>query len=298
MEKLTLNEQKMIMMDILIYIDQLAEKHNLRYSLWGGTMLGAVRHKGFIPWDDDIDISLPRDDYEKLLDILKKQDKYKLFEYSIQEDYTWGWAKLTHKGTGDKKKKYFHPDSSHGIFVDIVPIDGFPSSEKEIKSLKRKLHHLNLVIKSSRFPSYASSIHLPTSLKKLILLFPLFIYSKIRGGKERFTRELNQLSVQYSLNDAEKCGHLLSRYKTNLGYPSSIWKDLQDYEFEGHYFKGIADSDKYLSLLYGEDYMKIPPKEKQISHDEHDFYRMDGEQNEYSNDNGQWQGAKNGPKYS
>lgn len=298
MEKMTLNEQRLVMMEILIYIDQLADKHNLRYSLWGGTLLGAVRHKGFIPWDDDIDISLPREDYEKLLNLLKSQNKYKLFEYSLQEDYTWGWAKLTHKGTEDNKKKYFHTGSSHGIFVDIVPIDGFPSGEKDIKTLKRKLYQLNLIIKSSQFPNYASSIHLPIALKKLVLLFPLFVYSRIRGGKETFTRKLNQLSVQYSLYETDKCGHLLSRYKTNLGYPSSIWDELKVYDFEGHSFKGIADSHTYLTLLYGENYMKIPPKEKQVTHEEHEFYRMEGVRYEYSDDNGQWQGTENGSEYS
>lgn len=298
MEKMTLTEQKLVMMEILIYIDQLADKHNLRYSLWGGTLLGAVRHKGFIPWDDDIDISLPREDYEKLLKLLINQNKYKLFEYSLQENYTWSWAKLTHKGTEDNKKKYFHTGTSHGIFVDIVPIDGFPLGEKDIKTLKRKLHRLNLIIRSSQFHNYASSIHLPIALKKLVLLFPLFVYSRIRGGKETFTRKLNQLSVQYSLYEADKCGHLLSRYKTNLGYPSSIWDELKIYGFEGHSFKGIADSHTYLTLLYGEDYMKIPPKEKQVTHEEHEFYRMEGVRYEYSDDNGQWQGTENGSEYS
>ncbi|PRY82468.1 LicD family protein [Alkalibacterium olivapovliticus] len=298
MRKVTLDEQKTIMLEILLYIDQIASFHNLRYSLWGGTMLGAVRHKGFIPWDDDIDISLPREDYEKLLSILKSNSRYSLYEYSLQTDYTWGWAKLTHTRTIDNKKKYFNTASSHGIFVDIVPIDGLPNKNKDIKVLKRKLHRLNLLVKTSQFPSYASSIHLKRSIEKLLLLFPLCAYSKVTGGKKKHIKELNRLSKSFTIRDSNKCGHLLSRYKKNLGYPSSIWDKIDDYEFEGHLFKGISDSHTYLSLLYGEDYMEIPSKDKQIIHEEHAFYRVDGEADEYCYDNGKWSGSANGPEYS
>ncbi|MCC5895595.1 MAG: LicD family protein [Alkalibacterium sp.] len=298
MRKVTLDEQKAIMLEILIYIDQIARDNNLTYSLWGGTMLGSVRHKGFIPWDDDIDISLPREDYEKLLDILKNSNQYKLYEYSLQDDYSWGWAKLTHKNTVDKKKKYFDKEHSHGIFVDIIPIDGLPRDDKAIRSLKKKLYRLNLLVKTSQFPSYASSIHFKLSLKKLILLLPVCVYSKLKGGKKRHINKLEETSKLYALKDSDKCGHLLSRYKYNLGYPSSIWDDLQSYEFEGHYFKGISDSRTYLSLLYGEDYMEIPSKDKQITHEEHTFYRMDGEEDEYCYDHGKWKRSANGAEYS
>ena len=298
MKRIPLEEHKEIMLEILIYIDLLARENGLNYSLWGGTMLGSIRHKGFIPWDDDIDISMPREDYTKLLNILKEQEKYLLFENTLQEDYTWGWAKLTDKHTIDRKKKFFNPSINPGVFVDIIPIDGFPKDENEIKKIKRKLHRLNLMIKSSNFPSYASSIYLKKSIQKLILLFPIYIYVKIRGGKKRLIHDLENLSSKYNIDESHKCGHLLSRYKSNLGYPSSIWNSLSEYEFEGHFFKGISDSHTYLSLLYGQNYMEIPSKEKQITHEEHEFYRMDGVKNEYRNDYGKWQRSENGSKYT
>lgn len=80
MEKLSLEQQKAMMLEILIYLDQIISKHNLRYSFWGGSMLGAVRHKDFIPWDDDKDISLLREDYERLINILKEEKTYRLYE--------------------------------------------------------------------------------------------------------------------------------------------------------------------------------------------------------------------------
>lgn len=79
-EKLSLEQQKAMMLEILIYLDQIISKHNLRYSFRGGSMLGAVRHKDFIPWDDDKDISLPREDYERLINILKEEKIYRLYE--------------------------------------------------------------------------------------------------------------------------------------------------------------------------------------------------------------------------
>ncbi|WP_368646169.1 phosphorylcholine transferase LicD [Alkalibacterium putridalgicola] len=275
MSKIELKEQKKIMTEILVYIDRLAAEHNLTYSLWGGTMLGAVRHKGYIPWDDDIDISMPREDYEKLIDILKDKEDYDLYEYSIQDQYTQGWAKLAHKGSIDKKGKFFGSDISHGVFVDIMPIDGFPSTETEIRKFKKEVRQAYLLVRSANFPSYASSISLIESLKRLILAFPLYLSSKRRGGKTNLVTELNRLSKIYSIKNSDKCGHLLSRYKGNLGYPSSIWDEIKDYDFEGYRFKGIAASDTYLSLLYGENYMDLPPKDKQITHDEHEFFVKD-----------------------
>ncbi|SFC09720.1 lipopolysaccharide cholinephosphotransferase [Alkalibacterium subtropicum] len=298
MKKITLADQKKNMLEILLYIDQIASDNHLTYSLWGGTMLGAVRHKGYIPWDDDIDISLPRHDYEKLIDILKNKDTYDLYEYSLQEDYNLGWAKLVDKKSIDLKKKYFDSRSTYGISVDIMPIDGLPPEEKEIQALKKKLYRLYLMVRSSAFPSYASSIHSKEACMRLALLFPVYIYTKIRGGKTAVIKEIDTLSKRFRIDDSVKCGHLLSRYKSNMGYPSSIWEEIDEYEFEGFYFKGIADAHTYLSLLYGDDYMEIPPKEKQMIHEEHEFYRKEGLADEYSDDNGQWQRAKNGTEYS
>lgn len=298
MEKISLTEQKVMMLEILIYLDQVISSNNLRYSLWGGSMLGAVRHKGFIPWDDDIDISLPRRDYEKLINILKTQELYKLYDYSSQQNYTWGWAKLSDSRTVDNKKKYFKMNNSHGVFVDIIPIDGLPSDDKDIIKYRKKLYWLNLLIKSTQYPSCASSISFFQSSKKLFLLFPVSLYAKLRGGKEKLIEEMEILSKTYSLEQSNKCAHLLSRYKSSLGYPSSIWDEITEYEFEGHYFKGIADSSTYLNAIYGENYMQTPPKDKQITHEEHEFYRIGGGQNEYCNDNGKWKRGEDGPEYS
>lgn len=298
MEKLRLEEQKKVMLDILIYIDKVAREHDLTYSLWGGTLLGSVRHKGFIPWDDDIDISLPRKDYNKLLFILRNQDNYDLYENTCQKEYTWGWAKLTDKNTVDKKRKFLSPSSSPGVFVDIIPIDGLPTSELDIKKHKKNMYRLNLMMKSSIFPYYASSIYVGESLKKLILLFPIYAYTKFSGGKMRIVKKINQLSTKYTLENSVNCGHVLSRYKSNLGYPSTIWNSMSEYEFEGYLFKGISDSHSYLSLLYGDDYMELPPVEKRIVHKEHDFFIMEGDDNEYRDDYGKWKRSENGTKYS
>lgn len=298
MEKITLADQKKIMLEILLYIDQIAADNQLNYSLWGGTMLGAVRHKGYIPWDDDIDISLPREDYEKLIGLLKNKETYDLYEYSLQDDYNLGWAKLVDKKSIDLKKKYFDSHSTYGVSVDIMPIDGLPAEEKEIREMKKELYRLYLLVRSSRLPSYASAIHVKEAYIRLILLFPVYLYTKLRGGKKTFTHKIDSLSKRYTINDSVKCGHLLSRYKSNLGYPSSIWKEKAEYEFEGHRFKGIADAHTYLSLLYGDNYMEIPPKEKQMIHEEHEFYRREGLIDEYSDDNGKWQRSENGTEYT
>lgn len=298
MDKIGLEGHKQIMLELMIYLDEVITVNNLKYSLWGGTLLGAVRHKGFIPWDDDIDISLPRNDYDQLMKILRRSEDYELFEFSTHEYYTLGWAKLTHPGTIDMKKKYFNTDLSHGIFVDIIPIDGLPSKDKEVRKYKKRVHKVYDLVTSSDFPYYAASVSLKTGVKKIVKAFPYYVLSKANGGKKQLIKELDALSRTYCLEESDRCGHLLSRYKDSLGYPSTIWKELKEYEFEGYYFKGVADSHTYLSLLYGKDYMEIPSKEKQVTHEEHEFYKRRVQSSEYSDDNGQWQRSENGPEYS
>lgn len=140
-------ESKSIMLSIMDAIDEICKENGITYFITAGTLLGAVRHKGFIPWDDDIDIVLFRDDYDKLLSILKSQNKF-------------SWLGIV----GPDKKKYYYPfakavdnrtiakqednTSEYGIWVDIFPLNAFPDSLKEQKIFMRNCQNLRAMILS------------------------------------------------------------------------------------------------------------------------------------------------------
>ena len=137
MQKLNLEEIQKIELDILIYLDKICKENNIKYYLSSGTLLGAIKYKGFIPWDDDIDVVLFRSDYLKLIDVLGKNDeKYKILSIYNTEDYYYPFAKLVDTRTvlieNSKKIK------DMGVYIDIFPIDGYITEniEKEISQLR------------------------------------------------------------------------------------------------------------------------------------------------------------------
>jgi|AGTN01.3.fsa_nt_gi LPS biosynthesis protein len=137
MRELTQDELKDRAFELLKEFRDVCEKNNLRYYLTGGTLLGAVRHKGFIPWDDDIDVAMPRIDYLKFLKIYKREyDKNNLFAYEINKNYKYMFAKLCDKDTSliefdfDCKEKL-------GVYLDIFPIDGLGKNEKSLSKDKK-----------------------------------------------------------------------------------------------------------------------------------------------------------------
>ena len=137
MKKLSLKEIQEIQLNILIFLDKICKENKIKYYLSSGTLLGAVKYKGFIPWDDDIDVILFRDDYMKLMKVLKNQvENYKLLSIYNTKDYYYAFAKLVDTNTvlTENAKKI----KDMGVYIDIVPMDGYISGNinKEIKNLR------------------------------------------------------------------------------------------------------------------------------------------------------------------
>ena len=136
-----MNDLQKALLEIFKAFVAVCEKHHLRYYLIGGTCLGAVRHKGFIPWDDDIDVGLPREDYEKFIQL---QDEFKDTPYFIQTwksdpKYIYGYAKLRNSNTTYIENFYKHFQFNQGLWIDIFPIDGFSRVVKPAKKFKNKV---------------------------------------------------------------------------------------------------------------------------------------------------------------
>ena len=126
MNKVSLNEIKKIELELLALLDKICRENDIEYSLGGGSLLGSVRHKGFIPWDDDIDVMLTRKNYDKLIKILSCQDEAELWHYSIKETFQ-PYAKLCHKQTYQAKAGFDFLWQKIGVNIDIFPMAAMPS---------------------------------------------------------------------------------------------------------------------------------------------------------------------------
>jgi len=250
MRKIELEELKQIQLDILKEVHNFCVEHGLRYSLGGGTLLGAVRHKGYIPWDDDIDIMMPRPDYTVFV---KEFNGYKPHlvcgAYENDKKYMYPFTKVYDNRTILKAVKHIKPI---GINIDVFPIDGFPESEKETEIFMRNY-----------------------SLWRMLLYFKLVTGGTWKGKFMNFFTKLLPLSlIQKKLNkiiqkyDFEKslftgavCGSYLLKEKN----PKFVFAEYVELPFENLKFKAIKQYDIYLLNHYG-NYMELPPMDKRIAH--------------------------------
>lgn len=241
--------------EILDVIHNICIKNNLKYSLAYGTLIGAVRHGGFIPWDDDIDIMMPREDYEKLIAIwdIEAPEGYILQNGRTDVDFTQNFTKIRKDHTtflqdeSEKNKKYHK-----GIFVDIFPGDRVASGK-----IARKLQYvacaLNLLY-SRGFTSGTSGV--VGILERFLLKTSKKKYVERRDKCERFVRRWNgQLNSQYFFPSTIGC---CREY-----YNSDLFANMKTILFNGREYLVVSDIDTTLRNCYG-DYMKLPPEEERV----------------------------------
>lgn len=273
MRKLEIQEVQKINTEILVYIDKICRENSLKYSIFYGSLIGLERHQGFIPWDDDIDVVMPRSDYTKLLEILQYETEYTLLSDKNLEKYRYTFAKLVDKSTIGKSKQYFSgEDKNFGVFVDIFPIDGIPDDAKDQKNFQKVCENFRLNMMDTLGLSYARSYSWWKSFIKLILKF--FHHRKLmkQGGYEHWRRLYELETVKYNLETSKYCG-FLEWIHINWGvFPVEWFQEYEDVFFEGHKVMAIKQRKLFLSLRYG-DYMEMPPENERITHHQYDFYK-------------------------
>ena len=262
MKELTQNEIKQIEMIILEEIHSICCINGFRYTLAGGSLLGAVRHHGFIPWDDDIDICMPRSDYEAFLSYCENHNtRFKLL--SSRSKVCWHlFSKAYDPDTLIEDINNHDNDLNIGVHVDIFPIDGLADSEilSKIRFLETALPRELLVAKN--WTKYYRSK--TRSIKYELIRFPMFILSRfIPANPLKHLVEKRYKRIPF---DKKKFVAIVpSSYRLKEIVPREVFTDYIDFPFESYTFKGIKEYDYYLSKIYG-SYMKLPPEDKRNTH--------------------------------
>ena len=241
--------------DILLDIDQFCEKNRIKYSLAFGTLLGAVRHKGFIPWDDDIDIWMPRPDYERFVKYYS-HSYYKVLSPYSTDGYPLEYAKVHDSRTSVREagEKY-----GWGISVDIFPVDGIPSKEVGRK-LVSKVSRARRVLANQRF-TYKLSPSLKVGMFKNLSI----VAGKCLHPFVPFKWVVCHIDSIMRSYDYQNCQFVADLCDLNPVFvDKSFLEKFVELEFEGHSFKASAHYDEWLRLIFG-DYMQLPPVERRVS---------------------------------
>lgn len=254
------NEKRKLQNLILLIakeIVRICNKYDITYYLDSGTQLGAVRHNGFIPWDDDFDIAMKRLDYERFLNICEKElDKTKFFLQTewTEKNYCFTFAKIQLLGTEIIEDFSKEVDIHHGIFVDIFPYDNLPDNSKQQKWFLYK----NYILKNLLWVKcgYGTSIH-----KRKIGYCVFKLLSRLFSIEDLKIKRY-KLIVQNNKNNTKLC--FTSDYP-KIKLQNAWFNEFSWYKFETEKFRGFKRYDSYLKTLYGE-YMQLPPIEKRIQH--------------------------------
>ena len=268
MREIKLDELKKIQVEILENVNDFCQKNNIKYWLDCGTLLGAVRHKGYIPWDDDIDIGMLREDYDKFMKLFNKNNtRYKFYSIENNEDFYFQFGKVL-----DMNTLLYEPDETGvklNVYIDVFVYDNAPFDDKICDKMFKKRD----LYRKMRYAKFYPKAYDHTSFKKRIMRFFLNIYLKF-VPKNYYVKKLINNSKRYANEDTGGVGNFTS--KTKFICDKSIFQDFVDVSFEGKKYPAPVGYDKWLKSFYG-DYMKLPPKEKRVSNHVFKAYMKDEE---------------------
>lgn len=262
MREMTLREIQLVSLDILKDVHEFCVENNIKYTLFSGTLLGAVRHQGFIPWDDDLDIAFTRPEYEKFVRLYQSNRGYKLYARERQGDEVYiAYARVC------EMEKTYVDDSSYpwnleknGVWIDVFPLDGAEEDPKKaLKQCKKnyKLWHKGIWIRTSKIPFRCET----SFFKKVKLAFKKMLFG---WRSDRFWDKHIEFCKRIDFNSSKNYSHLAwAGFKMREYYETSAFSDYVLMPFEDGEFYVMQDYDGALKAKYG-NYMDLPPLSERI----------------------------------
>lgn len=254
MRQLTLEELRETQMQILDYVDSFCRKNNIKYTLSGGTLLGAVRHGGYIPWDDDIDIQMLREDYVKFHSVWKQSNNpyYSLVSIENGNNMGYAFAKISDTRTITLVRGV----ERTGVYIDVFPLDKIKNDQD---------FRLRSWLKKRFYQRAFAAFYLTTTSDDSISIFKKIKYRVLSLGKDRkfWAERINCLAQK---NNGVPCDYyyeMVAGMKCKKPIPTKIFDNYQYLQFEDRKYLAVSDFDQYLRLTFG-DYMQLPPIEQRV----------------------------------
>lgn len=260
-----LRKLQMIELSMLKEVVRICDKYGLTYYLSAGTFLGAVRHKGFIPWDDDADVRMPRPDYEKLLKVLPDElnAKYKYAHFLYNKSH-WYYLRVldprvTLRRNNTNGERYCY------AWIDIFPLDGMPKNGLHNKLRRFRLLYRRMMLQLSVFDEIITLNKKRPTYERMIIWIAMHTPIQRMLSYDKMWYKLDKALKAYPLEKAEYYVNFMGMYKFKDMIPKTVYGKGAKYQFEDGYFNGPEDYDAFLKHLYG-DYMKLPPVEARNKH--------------------------------
>ncbi len=262
MNEKELRKVQVLQLEMAKEVKRICEKYGIAYFLDAGSMLGAVRHKGFIPWDDDLDIGFLKEDYDKFVNVAKSElnEKYYLHDSSTDDGYGLVFGKIRLKGTRFVENMSEKSSSAKEIYIDLFPYDNRAENERDATKEAaqfRLLTHL-LMIKCKMYVWRGQGV------KKWVKFLPFRILAMFYT-KQGLRKKIDSLTTKHALEHTTEVYIHDGTAAYYWHFPRYLLEQLTDMEFEGELFPIPQDYDRFLTIAYG-DYMELPPESKRKTH--------------------------------
>ena len=259
---MTYTELRTIQLEVLQYVHNFCQEHNIKYSLAYGTLLGAVRHGGYIPWDDDIDIAMLRDEYERFAkEFNSEKGPYRFYDCRNDKDVHIAFGKVAdtrtmiEEGTSTKNL---------GVAIDVFPIDDLCDTYEESRKYYRSYNFAKklLILKCRNISDVRSWWKKPVFaiVKVMTCWYPL----------HKISLKMTERAMAHKNVSSKYVGLVVDGYENEI-VKRRIWSAFTEISFDNRSFLSVKDYDSYLTNEYG-DYMQLPPKKDRVP--KHDFYKM------------------------
>ena len=257
-EYMTLREIQEAELNLLIVFDRFCRENDLRYSLQAGTLIGAVRHHGFVPWDDDVDVSMPRPDVERLLTLSDQLPDGYAIDGPDNSGFVCSFYKFVDLSVVAQEPNYEGRYEEH-LWLDIFPMDGASSDPREVKMKQNKMTD------AIRWSAWVDTNYSSDPLWKRAIKTAAIPFLGLINPRKRMIDLAQEIASNPGYKNATRVSSFMGGSRSGWSVSKAEYEDMVDLEFEGHMFKAMGCWDEYLRICYG-DYMQLPPEKQRATH--------------------------------